>query len=88
MVVDSSIRGVRSFVSRNHGFIALAHREQFVLAHDVLAAVLHVVFVDAGEHDRIDWTGFFAKAAIDALEQVDVVARRPTGAIGRNVSLS
>src|SRR6185437_6397893 len=77
----SAIRRVRPFVGGDHGLVALADREQLVLAHDVLAAVLHVVFVDAGEHDGVHRTGLFAEAAVDALEEVDVVARGTPGAV-------
>src|ERR1700722_13596378 len=76
-----SIRRVSGFIGRDHGFITLTHREQLVLAHDVLAAMLHVVLVNTGEDDRIHRAGLFAEAAVNALEQVDVVTRRATRAI-------
>ena len=63
------------------GFVALADREQLVLGHDVLAAILHVVLVDVRLDDRVDRAGFLAEAAVDALEQVDVVARRAARAV-------
>src|SRR5215469_4315941 len=81
----SSVRGVGGLVGRDHRFVALAHREQLVLAHDVLTALLHVVLVNAGEHDGIHRTGFLAEAAVDALEEIDVVARGAPGAIGCDI---
>src|SRR5215467_6667004 len=81
----SSVRGVRGLVGGNHGLVAFAHREQLVLAHDVLAAPLHVVLVYARQHDRIHRAGLFAEAAVDALEQIDVVARGAARAVGRDV---
>src|SRR6185437_16426803 len=62
-------------------------REQLVLAHDVLPPMLHVVLVDAGEHDGIDRTGLFAEAAVDALEQIDVVAGRAPRTVGRHIRI-
>src|ERR1700733_4995068 len=82
-----SIRSVSCLVGRHHGFVTLTPREQLVLAHDVLASMLHVVLVDAGENDRIHGAGLFAEAAVNALEQVDVVTRRPTRAIRRHVGI-
>src|SRR5215472_9335591 len=81
----SPVRGVRRLVGRDHRFVALADREQLVLAHDVLTALFHVVLVNAGEDDGIDRAGFLAEAAVDALEEIDVVARSAPRAIGRNV---
>src|ERR1700733_10663218 len=74
-------RRIRSLVGRNHRLVALTHREQLVLGHDVLAAMLHVVLVDAREYDGIHRAGLLAEAAIDALEQVDVVAAGATRAV-------
>src|SRR5258708_9221991 len=74
--VGGAIRG-------DHGFVAFADAEQLILAHDVLAAILHVVLVQSRFHDGVDRTGFFAESAVDALEEIDVVARgasRPVGA--------
>src|ERR1700722_4340479 len=80
-----AVRGVRSLVGGDHRLVALPDREQLVLAHDVLAALLHVVLVDAREHDRIHRAGLFAETAVDALEQVDVVARGAARAIGADI---
>src|SRR5918993_3155987 len=85
--VALAIARVGGLARRDHRFVALADREQLVLGHDVLAAVLHVVLMDARLHDRIHGAGFFAEAAVDALEQVDVVARRATRAVRRDVGL-
>src|SRR5499427_8544981 len=85
--VRSSIRGVGSLVRGDHGLVALADREQLVLAHDVLTALFHVVLVNAREHDGIDRAGFLAEAAVDALEEIDVVACGAPRAIGRYVRI-
>src|SRR5688572_8043581 len=83
----SAVPRVRGLVRRDHRFVALADREQLVLGHDVLAAVLHVVLMDARLDDGIYRAGLFAETAVDALEQVDVVARRTTRAVRRDVGL-
>src|SRR5690242_10882682 len=77
----SPVRRIRPLVGGDHGLVALPDREQLVLAHDVLATVLHVVLVDAGEHDGIHRARLLAEAAIDALEEIDVVAGRAPGAV-------
>src|SRR5688500_9292519 len=79
------VPGIGSFVRCDHGFVALADREQLVFRHDVLAAILHVVLVDARLDDRIDGACLFAEAAENALEQIDVVTRRAARAVGRDV---
>src|SRR5438477_463855 len=79
--VLSTVRRVGGFVGRDHGLVALAYGQQLVLAHDVLPTMLHVVLVDTGEHDGVHRARFLAKAAVDALEQIDVVATRPARAI-------
>src|ERR1700681_2042265 len=75
------IECVGSPVRRDHSLVAITHREQLVLGHDVLAAMLHVVLVDPRLHDGIDRTGLLAEAAGDALEEVDVVACRATRSV-------
>src|SRR4051812_802766 len=81
----STICRVGGLVGRDQRVIPLAHGEQLVLAHDVLAAMLHVVLVDAREDDRIDRARFLAEAAVDALEQIDVVTGRAARAVLRDV---
>ena len=44
-------------------------------------------FVDVGFHDGIHRAGFFAEAAIDTFEEIDVVARRASCPIIANVRL-
>src|SRR5262245_1090041 len=83
----SSVLGVGRLVGRDHGFVALAHGEQLVLVHDVLAAMLHVVLVEARENDGIDGAGFLAEAAIDALEEIDVVTGGAPRAVRRDVRI-
>ena len=78
-----SVARVCRLVGADHGFIALAHGQQLVLGHDVLAAMFHVILVDARLHDGIHRAGFLAEPAVDALEEVDVVARRAARAVAR-----
>src|SRR5262245_26352344 len=70
-----SIRRVGGLVGADQRVITLTHGEQLVLGHDVLAAMLHVVLVDARQDDGVHRAGFLAEAAVDALEEVDVVTR-------------
>src|SRR6516162_10886573 len=49
--------------------------------------MLHVVLVDAREHDGIDRAGLLAEPAVDALEEVDVVAGRAARAIDGDIGL-
>ena len=51
------------------------------------AAVLHVVLVDPRLDNGVDRAGFFAKAAVNTFEQVNVVARRAPGAVFALVGL-
>src|SRR5690606_38072073 len=60
----------------------VADRQELRLGHDVLAALVEVVLVDVRLHDRVHGARLLAEAAVDALEQVDVVARGPAGAVG------
>src|SRR5690606_41884535 len=63
------------------GLETVADRQQLRLGDDVLAAVFEVVFVDMGLDDRVHRTRLLAEAAVDALEQVDVVARGAAGVV-------
>src|SRR6185437_11321137 len=83
----SAVRRIGRLVGADHRLVALTDGEQLVFRHDVLAAMLHVVLVDAREYDRIDRAGLLAEAAVDALEEVDVIARRPARAVGCNIGL-
>src|SRR5688500_9354449 len=87
MVARLPVSRVRGLVGGDHGFVALADREQLVLGHDVLAAILHVVLVDTRLDDRIDWARLFAETAVDALEQINVVAGRAARSVGGHVGL-
>ena len=51
----------RQPVGRDHGFIALADSEQLVLVHDVVAAIFHVIFMQARLDDGIDRAGLLAE---------------------------
>jgi hypothetical protein len=81
------VRRVSGLVGRDHRLVTVTDGEQLVLAHDVLAAIFHVVLVDTGLDDRIHRARFLAKAAIDALEEIDVVARGTACAIGRHIRI-
>src|SRR5262245_25385665 len=83
----STVRRVGGLVGRDQRVVALAHGEQLVLGHDVFAAMLHVVLVDARFDDGIHRAGFLTKAAVDALEQVDVIARGAPRAVVGHVRL-
>src|SRR5688500_743864 len=71
----SSVRRVLRARGGDLRLEAVADREQLLLVHDVLAALLEVVFVDGGLDDRVDRAALLAETAEDGLEQVDVVAR-------------
>src|SRR5687767_7142430 len=43
--------------------------------------------MDAGLDDRVHRAGLFAEAAVDALEQVDVIAGRAARAVGGDIGL-
>src|SRR6185295_10367000 len=79
--ITSAVTRVRGPVGRDHGLELVPHGEQLVLGHDVLAAALHVIGVMARLDDSVDRTGFLAESTVDALEEVDVVARRASRAI-------
>src|SRR5271170_4366664 len=81
----STIPRVRGPVGGDHGFITFADPEQLILAHDVLAAILHVIFMQSRFHDGIDRTRLLAESAVNALEQIDVVARRAARAVAAHV---
>src|SRR5690606_41732295 len=73
---ELSIRRVRRLVRGDHRLVLVADGEQLVLRHDVLAAPLHMKLVYPRLDDRVDRARLLAEAAVDALEEVDVVARR------------
>src|SRR4249919_608047 len=74
LALPSTVGRVGGAAAGDFGFEAVAKREQLRLVDDVLAAILEVVFVDVRLDDRIHRAAFLAEAAVDALEQVDVVA--------------
>ena len=59
---------------RDFRLVPVADRQQHRLGQVEVAALLDVVLVDAGLDDRVHRAGLLAKAAEDALEEVDVVA--------------
>src|SRR5271155_852705 len=77
----STVPRVGGTIGRNHGLVTIADPEQLVLAHDVLAPVLHVVLVQTGLDDRVHRTRLLAETAIDALEQIDVVSGGSASAV-------
>src|SRR5688572_12834869 len=81
------VAGIGRLVGGDHRLVLLADGEELVLGHDVLAAVLHVVLVDPRLDDGVHRAGLLAEAAVDALEQVDVVARRAPRAVRADVGL-
>src|SRR3954468_19633950 len=81
VALSLAVRRVSGLVGADHRFVTLAHGQELVLAHDVLAAILHVVLVEAREDDGVHRARFFAEAAVDALEEVDVVARGTARAV-------
>src|SRR4051794_33291048 len=83
----SAVRRIRRTVRGDHGLVALPHCEKLVLGHDVLALMLHVEVLDPGENDRIDGARLFAEAAVDALEEIDVIAGRAARAVWRRLRL-
>jgi len=46
--------GIRSARRGYPRLVLVADREQFVFCHDVLTAILEVIFVDIGLDDRVD----------------------------------
>src|SRR6187200_938487 len=66
-------------------FVAVADGEQHVLGEVEVAALLAVVLQDVRLDDRVDRAALLAEAAEDALGEVDVVARRPPGAVFADV---
>src|SRR5580658_3501334 len=84
----SAVPRVGRPIGGDHALITLADREQLVLAHDVLAAILHVVLVQSRLDDGIDRAGFLTETAINALEQIDVVARGAPSAVSAHIRIN
>src|SRR5439155_23986959 len=78
---SSSILRVLGAVGGDLRFVTVAHGEQHLLGIDQIAALLAVVLEDPRLDDRVDRAALLAEAAEDALREVDVVARRPSGAV-------
>src|SRR5215469_8393285 len=66
-------------------FEPVTHGQELLLGHDLLAGLLEVEVGDAGLHDGVHRAGLLAEAAVDALEQVDVIARGAAGAVGAHL---
>src|SRR5436853_5863134 len=78
---SSSILRVLGAVGGDLRFVTVADGEQHLLGIDQIAALLAVVLEDSRLDDRVDRAALLAEAAEDALREVDVVARRPSGAV-------
>src|SRR5215475_3254187 len=77
----SSIGRVQLEVAGDLAFPPVTIREEtFLVVIELLARFGRELEIRP-EHDRIDRTGFLAKAAIDALHHVDVVTRGTTAPI-------
>ncbi len=77
----SAVCGVLAPVVGDLLFEAVADGQQLRLGHDALLAFLHVELENVGQNDGVNRAGFFAEPAVNALEQVDVVARGAAGAV-------
>src|SRR5947209_2528840 len=71
----SAVLGVELAVVRDLFFVAVADGEQHRLGVVVISPLLAVAFDRAHLYDGIDRAALFAKAAEDALREVDVIAR-------------
>src|SRR5690606_39201701 len=78
----SAVFGVGPTRRRDLLLEALAHLEQLLLGDDVIAATLEMELVETGLDDRVDRARLLAETAVDALEQIDLVARGAAGAVG------
>ncbi len=83
-----AICSVCCFIGRYHRFVLISNGVQHIFRQNVLAGSLHVVLVNAGLNDRIHGAGLFAKSAIDALEEIDVIACRTPQAIGARIRIN
>src|SRR5690606_9283869 len=77
-----TILGVRPAVFGDLLLVLVAHPQQILLVHNMLAALFEVVLQHAGLDYGIDRAGLFAKAAINAFKQIDVVKSRTASAVG------
>src|SRR5512135_26783 len=77
----SAVFRVLGAIGRDLRLVAVADREQHFLRVVQVPPALAVVLEDAGLDDRIDRAALLAKAAEDALGEIDVVARRPPRAV-------
>src|SRR5690606_6645554 len=79
--LSSTVGGIGRAVGGDLRFVLVADGKQLFLGHDLLAALLEMEFRDARLDDGVHRADFLAEAAVDALEQVDVVARGAAGAV-------
>src|SRR5690606_30730468 len=72
---SSPVRRVGGAIRCDLRLVLVTHRQQLFLRHDLFAALLEVKVGNTRLDDRVNRARFLAEAAVDALEQVDVVAR-------------
>src|SRR3989344_7265653 len=77
----SAIRRVLRAVRGNLSFQTVAKRQQLLLGDNLLTAVFLVELEDPRQNDGIHRAGLFAEPAVDALEQIDIVARGASCAV-------
>jgi hypothetical protein len=70
-----------SYLSPTPSIVLVANTQQLVFRHDVLAGRFHMVFMEARLDDRINGASFFTEAAVNALKEINVVARRAARAV-------
>ena len=74
--LSSPVDSVCRLVGRDHGFVLVANIQKFLLCHDAVTPLLHVVFENPRLDNHIHGTWLFAETAVGTLVQFDVVARR------------
>src|SRR5690606_5456423 len=70
---SSPVRRVGGAIRCDLRLVLVTHRQQLFLRHDLFAALLEVKVGNTRLDDRVNRARFLAEAAVDALEQVDVV---------------
>src|SRR4030067_1590054 len=82
-----SVFGVGRACGGNLLFVLVADRQQRLLGVHQVAALLAVIFENLGFDDRIHRAGFLAESAVDALGQIDVIARGAARTVGAFLGL-
>src|SRR4051812_42792301 len=81
MLFLSTVRRVGAEIGRDGALPPVAVLEQLLLGEIQLFTSLGGEFKVRAFDDGVDWAGFLAEAAIDALHHVDVVAHGAAGAV-------